>query len=108
MAIKRKPITHKSFLKDVFAHRKATDKLGDAYADKFCKIKTGKVIDLPEGTKEGFSKFTIEKIVPEIKQERTGQYSIGFVFYGEFSGLGRYEKGPLRIKSNDNEGVKKS
>ena len=66
--------------------------LDNLYAKKYAPKKEGDTIDIPEGTKPGYDKFTVIKPLPKIKHEKIEGSDKGvnaivsFEYYGEFTG----------------------
>lgn len=82
--IKRSIFEANRFNKIKSVYSKKINALNDEYVRLYCKHKTGNVIDLPEGTKEGYSKFLIEKIIPQINTTGEHSFKITFDFHGYF------------------------
>lgn len=56
------------------------------YSRHHCPRKPGDVIDLPEGVKPGYTKFTIEEPLPVITQQSMAEFTISFDYIGTFTG----------------------
>lgn len=79
---------------------KQVDVLNNQYVRSHCDIKTGHVFDLPEGTKEGYQQFKVEKITPVINEAGKNLFNISFNYYGEFIGTDQpVLKGNLKFKA---------
>lgn len=105
-------MTHQSFLNGVLnRHEKINrikvqiEQLSDRYARQYCPLTIGTTVPLPEGTKEGYDHFTIEKIIVQILPvQETKQFEIGFVYDGFYSGYEKEpEKGRLRFTPEKKE-----
>ena len=84
--------------------------LDNLYAKKYAPKQEGDVIDIPEGSKPGYDKFTVSRPLPKIKHEKIDGNDKGvnaivsFDYYGEFTGPEVTPvKGTLNFKDEKDE-----